>query len=103
MEQLNRNRLTQDSQASTLPEAQPGNPPAAGDDSRNVLVSHGIHTGHFPVGGMTVRDARNVLRRLINIEDEAVAVINGAPVEEDTIIEQDVSMLSFVKPASIRG
>ncbi len=77
-------------------------PPVASDGS-NVLVSYGIHRGRFPVGGMTISAAREVLQRLINIDESAVAVINGVPVDESETISQDVSMLSFVKPSSLKG
>lgn len=73
------------------------------DDQRNVLVSHGIHNGRFPIGGMSVRDARHLLTPLIQIDAEAVPVINGHPVEEDTMITEEINMLAFVKPASMRG
>lgn len=72
-------------------------------DRRNVVVSHGIHRGRFPVGSMSVAEARQLLAPLINIDATAVAVINGTPVQEDTIISEQVTMLSFVKPSSIRG
>jgi hypothetical protein len=72
-------------------------------DSRNVLVTHGIHRGRFPIGGMAIRDARRVLQRLINIDPAAVPVINGAPVDENTVIAENISMLAFVKPSAIKG
>ena len=75
----------------------------AANEIRNILVSHGIHGGRFPIGGLTVRDARRLLTPLINIDAEAIAVINGSPVTEETTIDNHVTMLSFVKPSSIRG
>ena len=82
-------------------------PGAAADpeinDGDNVLVSYGIHRGRFPVGGLTVRQARDMLRRLLRIHPTAVAVINGNRVDEDEVISENVSMLSFVKPSSIKG
>jgi hypothetical protein len=72
-------------------------------DYRNVLVSHGIHRGRFPIGGMQVRDARSALQNLINIDPSAVAVINGQPVDEETVIPENVTLLSFVKPSSLKG
>jgi hypothetical protein len=73
-------------------------------DRRNVLVNYGIHRGRFPVGGMRIRQARQVLQRLLNIDPSAVAVINGTPItDEDQIIGADVAMLHFVKPSSIKG
>mgnify|MGYP001765288305 CR=1 FL=1 len=50
---------------------------------------------------MSVRDARQVLSKLLNIDPNAVAVVNGRTVDDDATINQDVTMLSFVKPASI--
>ena len=78
----------------------PTDPP---DTDANVLVSYGTHHTPFPIRGMSIRQARESLSRLMNIDESAVAVINGAPVEEDTMIDQQVSLVSFVKPASIRG
>lgn len=72
-------------------------------DSRNVLCTSGIHRGSFPIGGMRVRQARDVLRRLITIEDEAVAVINGRVVDEDERIGKDVTHVAFVKPSAVKG
>jgi hypothetical protein len=77
--------------------------PQARLDSTNVTVSYGIHHGRYPIGGMTVGDARRALQRLINIDPGAVAVINGAPVDENQRITADVTMLSFVKPSAMKG
>ena len=70
---------------------------------RNPLVSAGIDRGRFPIGGMRVHDARVVLRRLINVDDEAVAVINGRVVDEDEVIGEDVTHVAFVKPSAVKG
>jgi hypothetical protein len=70
---------------------------------RAVLVQHGIHSGHFPVAGLTVAEARQTLRGLLNIDPQAVAVISGRIVPEDTIIRSDTGMLSFVKPSAVKG
>ena len=63
----------------------------------NVTVSCGIHGGRYPIGGMRIKDARSVLSKLINITSDAVPVIIGRAIDEDEIISDDVSMLSFVK------
>ena len=39
----------------------------------------------------------------MNIDPQAVAVIDGQIVDEDTVIRDDVSMLSFVKPSAVKG
>jgi hypothetical protein len=72
-------------------------------DTGNVLVTSGIHRGRFPIGGMPVGQARDVLRRLITIEDEAVAVINGRVVDDDEVIAQNITHIAFVKPSAIKG
>lgn len=72
-------------------------------DSRNVTVTTGIHRGRFPIGGMQIRQAREVLRRLVPIDDEAVAVVNGRTVSDDEIIAENVTQISFVKPSAIKG
>ncbi|HEV3255657.1 MAG TPA: hypothetical protein VG013_02130 [Gemmataceae bacterium] len=83
-------------------EGTPPKPPAAAVE-RSVLVHHGIHSGHFPVAGLRVRDARATLTPLLNIDPQAVAVINGRIVSEDQIIAEDVALLSFVKPSAVKG
>jgi hypothetical protein len=80
-----------------------GTPEAEVNDGANVLVSYGIHRGRFPIGGMSVGQAREILQRLIRVDPTAVAVINGSRVGEDELISEDVTMLSFVKPSSLRG
>ena len=86
-----------------LPAGVPDDAESPMTDTRNVLVTHGIHRGRFPVGKMTIREARQVLEKLINIDPDAVPVINGSPVEEEQIIGENVTTLSFVKPSSIKG
>ena len=70
---------------------------------RSVLVTHGIHSGSFPVTGLPIREARRTLTPLLNIDPQAVAVINGQIVSEDHVIGPEVSLLSFVKPSAIKG
>jgi hypothetical protein len=72
-------------------------------DPGNILVTSGIHRGRFPIGGMRVRAARDVLRRLITIEEEAVAVVNGRVVDDDEVISENVTHVAFVKPSAIKG
>lgn len=70
---------------------------------RSVLVQHGIHTGHFPIAGLRVREVRETLGPLLNIDPQAVAVVNGQLVDEETVIGDDVALLSFVKPSAVKG
>lgn len=73
--------------------------------ARSVMVHHGIHSGAFPIAGMTVAEARRTLAGLLNIDPEAIAVLNGRPVrdEESRTITEAEQLLSFVKRSSLRG
>jgi hypothetical protein len=66
-------------------------------------VSYGIHQGRYPIGGMLVREAREALQRPLNIDASAIAVINGAPFDENQRIGADITMLAFVKPSAMKG
>jgi hypothetical protein len=81
----------------------PPNQAGSQNQNPNVIVSHGIHRGQFPIRGLTVRDARQTLERVMPIASDAIPVINGQAVDENLQIGPDVSLLSFVKPSSLRG
>jgi len=74
-------------------------------DGQGLLVHHGIHSGTFRVGGLTVTQARRLFERQMNISPDAVAVIAGEIVEnEDERVLQDTdNMLSFVQRSSVKG
>jgi len=74
-----------------------------GSVERSVHCQHGMHQGHFPVAGMTVREARRTLNQLLNVDPSAVAVINGEIVGDDHVIGHDVASLQFVKKSSVKG
>ena len=69
----------------------------------NVTCSYGIHRGNFPVAGMKVKDARAILKKLIKVDDTAIAVINGEEVGPDEVISAETTLLSFVKPSAKKG
>jgi len=101
---LFRSRPPQPSETPAAPAAGPA-PGAAprGTVERSVLVQHGIHTGHFPVAGLRVREVRQTLGPLLNIDPQAVAVINGQVVDEEAVVKDEVALLSFVKPSAVKG
>lgn len=83
-----------------------GNPddaPEPRQDSRNVTVTYGIHKGRYPIGGLRIHEARQVLNGLIHIDESAIPVINGRPVDPDQRIDERVTMIAFVKPSAIKG
>lgn len=71
--------------------------------SKNITCSYGIHRGNFPIAGMKGKDARVVLKKLIKCDDAAVMVINGEVFDENNIISESVTMVSFVKPSAVKG
>jgi hypothetical protein len=89
------------------PAVSPGTPcdaePQPRSDTGNVTVTYGIHKGRYPIGGMLVREARTALQKVLSIDESAVAVIAGWPVDEDTRLSDNVTMLSFVKPSAMKG
>ena len=76
---------------------------SSGVVERSVYCRHGLHDGHFPVAGLSVREARRTLTQLLNIDPQAVAVINGEIVDDDYVIGEQVTSLNFVKRSSVRG
>lgn len=101
--ELRRRHAPPELQPSTEQGGSPDEPSTEPSDSRNVTVSSGIHRGRYPIGGMQVRQARQVLRCLMPIDDQALAVINGRAVGEDDVIGENVRQISFVKPSAIKG
>ena len=81
----------------------PADEPEVAVTAGHVRVNYAVHTGSYPIGGMRLRDARQVLARIMNIDESAVAVVNGAVVDEDEVIGDDVRVLHFVKPSSVKG
>lgn len=68
-----------------------------------LLCMHGVHHDQYPVRGLTVREARALLTPLQNVDPQAIAVINGEEVSEDTVIDLDAECLTFVKQAAVKG
>jgi len=105
--QLKQKRHAETTVAALPPSAdgdgEPAAPNNAGQSQRTVFCQCSIHDGHFPVSGMKVGEVRRVLTPLLHIEADTVAVINGQIVEDDVVIGDDVAMLNFVKPSSVKG
>lgn len=68
----------------------------------HVDVICGVYAHSLPLGGMRVRDARNELVERMNIDPEAVAVVDGNLVDEDTVLAEGQT-LTFVKHAGEKG
>jgi hypothetical protein len=78
--------------ATTTAEANPG----------SVEVIHGVYAHSLPLAGMTVEQARVELEERMNIDPEALAVVDGAEVSGDEVLREG-QVLNFVKPAGEKG
>ena len=67
-----------------------------------VEVIHGIYAHSLPLVGMTVGQARDELEERLNIDPDAVAVVDGVEVDETTVLLEG-QVLTFVKPAGEKG
>lgn len=78
--------------------------PAETKSIPKTFCTHGIHSGSFEIAGKTYKQARDELAGALNLPKEAVIVANGDVVQdENEIISEDMTMLNFVKKASVKG
>ena len=68
----------------------------------SVDVIHGVYAHSLPLAGMTVRDARQELEDRMNIDPEAIPVVDGREADEDTLLAEG-QVLNFVKHAGEKG
>jgi hypothetical protein len=68
-----------------------------------VTVFHGVYTEQLPVGELSVREVRERFSdRLGGIDPNAVAVVDGEEVDENTILREG-QRLSFTRPSGEKG
>jgi hypothetical protein len=67
-----------------------------------VEVIHGVYAHSLPLAGMTVEQARVELEERMNIDPEALAVVDGVEAGEDEILREG-QVLNFVKQAGEKG
>lgn len=67
-----------------------------------VEVIHGVYAHSLPLVGRTIAQARAELAERMNIDPAAVAVVDGAETNENTILREG-QVLTFVKPAGEKG
>ncbi|MBW2274720.1 MAG: hypothetical protein JRG96_15745 [Deltaproteobacteria bacterium] len=67
-----------------------------------VTVLHAPYTEELPVGEMNVREVRTRFRDRLDIHPEAVAFVDGSPVDDDTIVHEG-ERLMFMRPAGEKG
>jgi hypothetical protein len=68
----------------------------------SVDVIHGVYAHSLPLAGMTVRQARGELQERMNIDPDAIAIVDGNEVDEDTVLAEN-QVLNFVKHAGEKG
>ena len=96
-EQLRRNDFTPGPDAGSDPFA-PGDSVGAG----RVEVIHGVYAHSLPLSGMTVGQARDELEDRMNIDPEAIAVVDGREAGDDTVLSKG-QVLNFVKHSGEKG
>ena len=72
------------------------------DNPGTVTVSHGHLGDPFPVAGMTVGQIRRRLRVHLDIDPQSTGIINGNPVDEDTVVTEGQA-LTFVHHVGEKG
>jgi hypothetical protein len=69
---------------------------------RRVDVVSGVHAHSLPLVGMTVAQVRSELAERMNIDPAAMAVVDGNPAAEDTVLAEGQT-LNFVKHSGEKG
>ena len=64
----------------------------AADSGAMVTVTHVPYSERLPVGGMAVREVRERLRDRLDIGPGSQAIVDGAPVSEDTVLRAGQSL-----------
>ncbi|MBN2410571.1 hypothetical protein JXQ31_02690 [candidate division KSB1 bacterium] len=72
------------------------------DSDLGIQVSCGISSASFQVAGQDINSTRNLLTPVLNIEPDAVALVNGKEVKSDYILKIS-DRLEFVKRAGEKG
>jgi len=67
-----------------------------------IQVSCGISSASFQVAGQDINTTRKLLTPVLNIEPEAVALVNGKEVKNDYVLKNS-DRLEFVKKAGEKG
>jgi hypothetical protein len=67
-----------------------------------ATVAHGVYADTLPVANMTVGAVRVRFRDQFDIDPSAMAVIDGRPVDEGTVV-QPGQLLTFVRRAGEKG
>ena len=72
------------------------------DTDAVVHVVSGVFSHSIPLAGLTVAEIRQGLTELMNIDTQAIPVVDGSPVEESTVLTAG-QVLNFVRLAGEMG
>ncbi len=67
-----------------------------------ATVVHGTYAETLPVAQMSIAQVRRRFRDLLDIHPEATAVIDGAPVDDETVVGQGQTLM-FIRRAGEKG
>jgi hypothetical protein len=73
-----------------------------GVDDGMVTVNYGCYNEPLPVNGMTVGQIRNKYGDRFDIDTEAVAIVDGQEVSEDTMVSSGSTLL-FSRKSGEKG
>ncbi len=96
------NERTRGNHFATGPDSYSDDFASEGGTGGSVAVVSGVHAHREPLAGLSVRRARAELEERLNIAPDATAVVDGEPVDEDTILTEG-QVLNFVKHSGEKG
>jgi hypothetical protein len=67
-----------------------------------VTVTHAPYSEQLPVGEMRVANVRDRFSGRLDIHPAAVALVNGSPVDDDTIVHEGENLM-FMRPSGEKG
>lgn len=67
-----------------------------------VTVSHAPYAEDLPVGELSIQAIRQRYGDRLDIHPEAVALVDGQPAGEDTLVHEGQNLM-FVRPAGEKG
>ena len=70
--------------------------------TESVHISCGASSGNFPVVGKTVGQVADFLKEVLNIDEDAISIVNGNEVDEDYVLQRGET-LEFLKKAGRKG
>ncbi len=67
-----------------------------------VTIIHGAHEVQYDVAGKSVQYIREALVDVLNIDPQAAPLIDGVPVNADTVLQEN-AVLEFIKQSGTKG